>query len=136
MGLEGLHHCSEYKLRCSGALFDIVRSISKDFRFNNGNETIFLANGCISGKGVGSLFSSNPCRSAVADLADSPPLSKSASLFVVFLASVAKPIETLGGVFVFSTGNHYQTLVDLDAWQDALGLEQLYEVGTVRSFLI
>jgi hypothetical protein len=63
------------------------------------------------------------------------PLGESGSSFVVLFASITKTVKTSGSALIIGTGEDNDTLVDLDAWDDTLRLEEVNECGAVSSLL-
>lgn len=57
--MEGLDNLSEDSLGDISANFNAVITVSEDFWLNNWHKSIFLADGSVSGKGVGGLENSS-----------------------------------------------------------------------------
>ena len=120
MHMEGLNASRDNNLSHMSIDFNGVVAVSEDLGLNNGSKTVLLADSSVSGKGEGSLLDGEVGWSAVTNLDNSSPLGESASFLVVLLASVSKSVESGGGVLVLGAWDDNESLVDLDAWQDAL----------------
>jgi hypothetical protein len=131
--LEGLENKAEDSFSDFLADFDGVGSVAEDFRFNNWDKAVVLADGSVS--------SESPCvfldgavswaSSGFVNLEDSSPFSESAAHVVVLLAHISKRVQTLGGGFFIGEWNVLNTFVDLDSWNNSLVGEELAEVNTV-----
>lgn len=134
--MEGLHDLSEDALGDLSAHVDVVVAISEDLGLDDGDESILLTDCCVSGEGVCGLESCGLGGSALADLDDCSPLGESCALGVVVSASLGKAVKSGGRVLIVGPWDHHESLVDLDAWDDALALEELGEGGAVGGFLV
>jgi len=111
---QGLHDSGENTLRDLSANLNRVGSVLEDLGLDDGHETILLADGAISGEGVGSLLNGDFRWAAVSDLKDGSPLGKSAAHFVILSASLVKVIKSLSSSLTISASNNLDTLIDLD----------------------
>lgn len=106
-----------------------VVTINQDFRFNDGHESISLADSTVSCKTPGVFLNGLIRRAAVSgDLEHSSPLSESAADGVEFLSHSVQGIQTHGGSFVISSREDLDALVDLDTGDDASVSKELNEV--------
>lgn len=111
---EGLEDSSIDLLGSLEADTDVVFTVREDFGFDDGDETVGLADSSISGK-TPSVFLDGGFRGAAVggDLEDSSPLGESAANVVEFLGSLGEVVETEGGGFFVGSGNDGGTLVEL-----------------------
>ncbi len=135
MLVKGLDDLGENSLGDLGANLDGVVAVSENLRFNNGSKTILLADGSIAGKGVSSLKDGQLRWAAVSDLEHSSPLSESGTCSVVLFASVCETIKSGSSILILGSRKDHKTLVDLDAGNDSLLLEELSEGGAISSLL-
>lgn len=134
---EGLEDSSIDFLGGLEAESDVVFTIREDFGFDNGDETVGLADSGVSGK-TPSVFLDGDIRGAAVggDLEDSSPFSESAANVVEFLGSLGKVVETEGGGFIVSSGDDGGTLVELNTREDALFLQEIHELLAVLGGLL
>ena len=93
---------------------DVVVAIGKDFRLNDWDKTVVLADSSVSCQSPCVFLDGEVSWSTTADLKNGSPLGESDSLFVVCLSSLSKVIKTESGGFSFeSAWNLSNTLVDL-----------------------
>ena len=133
---ERLHALGKNSLSYLSADLNGVISVSKNLRLNDGSKTVLLADSSISSEGVSGLNDGKVRWATIADLKHSAPLGKSGAGLVVLLASVAEAIKTCGGTLILSSWKSDDTLVNLDTWEDVLGLKEVNERGAVSSLLV
>jgi len=134
---EGLEDSSINSLGGLEADSDVVFTVREDFGFDDGDETVGLADSGISGK-TPSVFLDGGFRGAAVggDLEDSSPLSESATNVVEFLSSLGEVIETEGGGFFVSSGDDSSTLVELNTGEDTLFLQEIHKLLAVLGGLL
>lgn len=134
---KGLEDGSIDLLRGLEAETDVVFTIREDFGFNDGDETVGLADSGISGK-TPSVFLDGGFRRATigGDLEDSSPLSESATNVVEFLSSLGEVIETKSGGFVLGSGDDSSTLVELNTGDNTLFFQEVDELLAVLGGLL
>jgi len=134
---EGLEDSSINSLGGLEADTDVVFTITEDFRFNDGDETVGLADSGISGKTPSVFLDGGFTGAAVGgDLEDSSPFGESATNVVEFLSSLGKVIETKSGSFFVGSGDDSSTLVELNTGEDILFLQEINELLAVLGRLL
>jgi len=113
-----------------------VITITEDFRLDDWDETVGLADSSVSSKAPSVFLDGDVRRLTVSDLKDSSPLSESASEVVEFLSSLGKIVKAEGGGFVLSSWDDGGTSVELNTWDDILLLEEINELLAVLSGLL
>ena len=89
-------------------------TVRKDFRLNDWDKTIVLADCSVSGQSPSVFLNSEISWSTAADLKNSSPFSESDTLVIVCLGTLGKVIKTEGCGFSFkSAWNLGNTLVNL-----------------------
>jgi len=131
------HDTGEDTLGDAGTGVDRVVSINHDLGFNDGYETVVLADSTIAGESVGGLVDAQLGGGTVGNinLEDTSPLGKTASLLVECLAASSESIKALSGGLVLGSSHDDNTLVDLNSSQDASAFEVLDEVDSGLGFL-
>jgi hypothetical protein len=131
--LEGLEDEREDSFGDLLADLDGVGSVAEDFGLNDGDESVILADGGVSGEAPGVLLDGQVGWAAggFVDLEDSSPLGESAAEVVELLAHVGKRVQSLGGGLSGGEGDILNTLVNLDPWNDASLSKELAEVLSV-----
>jgi len=126
---EGLEDGSINSLGGLEADSDVVFTVREDFGFDDGDETVGLADSGISGKTPSVFLDGGFRRAAIGgDLEDSSPLGESATNVVEFLGSLGEVIETESGGFVVGSGDDGGTLVELNTGEDTLFLQEINEL--------
>jgi len=126
---EGLEDSSINSLGGLEADTNVVFTVTEDFGFNDGDETIGLADSSISGKTPSVFLDGGFTRAAIrGDLEDSSPLSESATNVVEFLCSLGKSVETESGGFILGFGDDGSTSVELNTGEDTLFLQEFNEL--------
>jgi len=134
---EGLEDSSIDFLGGLEAFTDVVFTVREDFGFDNGDETVGLADSGISGKTPGVFLDGDIRGAAVGgDLEDSSPLGESATNVVEFLGSLGEVIETESGGFFVGFGDDGGTLVELNTGEDTLFLQEINELLAVLGGLL
>ena len=100
-------------LGSSKAGIDVMGTIAEDFRFDDGDKTIGLADSSVSSKAPSVFLDSNVRWLTISDLKDSSPFSESASEVVEFLSSLGKIIKTESSGFTLSSWNISGTSIEL-----------------------
>lgn len=115
------------------AFLSRVGTVREDFRLDNGDETVLLADKSVFGKtsSIGSDGLISGASSGMGDLQDSSPFGESASEFVELSSHGGELFETLGPVLFLAVVKDSQSFIDLDAGNNALAEEVLSEVDTV-----
>lgn len=134
---EGLEDSSINSLGGLEADANVVFTVREDFGFDDGDETVGLADSSISGK-TPSVFLDGGFRGAAVrgDLEDSSPFSESATNVVEFLGSLGEVVETESGGFFVSSGDDGGTLVELNTGEDTLFLQEINELLAVLGGLL
>ena len=122
-------------LRGLDAGLEVVVPVGEDFRLHNGAETVHLADAGIPCQDVGILLHCQLRGPPVADFQDATPLGKARTSFVVLLAVLSKSVEALSGRLIVRAQQLHNSLIHLDAWNDALVPKELHEASTIISFL-
>ena len=112
-----------------------MRSVRKNFRLDDRNQSILLADGGILGQPSGVFSDGFVSGASVSDLKDSSPLGKPASNFVELSSHVVELLDALGIVFFFPVREDGQAFVHLDSSHDSFALQQFDEVGSVSGGL-
>jgi len=123
-------------LGSSKASVNVVFTITEDFRFDNGDETIGLADSSVSSKAPSVFLDSNVRWLTVGDLEDCSPFSESASEVVEFLSSLGKIIKSESSSLILSSWDDSSTSVELDSWDDTLFLEKVDELLAILGGLL
>jgi len=124
-----LHDSTEYFLGNNSALLDSMITILEDLWLDNWHESVLLADGSVSSKGVSGLLNSGiRWADVLINLKDGSPFSESASQFVIFSASGTKSIKSLGGCLSIGSSDNLETSVDLDTAVNVSGSEDLAEL--------
>ena len=110
--------------------FERVLPIRQDLRLDDGHNAVHLTDGRVSGEHVGILDDGRLRWTAIADLEGTPPLGKLGAILFVFGASVAKAVQTLRGRLAVCSQELYHAGVQLNAWNDSPGFQELDEWGT------
>lgn len=112
-------------------------TVSEDFRLDDGNQTVSLADSCVPGESPSILLDGLFGRASICNFKDGSPLGKPASESVVVSGHFGEGIESLGGglsVGVF--GEHFNTLIDFDSWDDSSFEQELNKVLSVLGGLL
>jgi len=133
--MKGLNASSQYSLSYFSTYLNCVVSVSEDLRLNNGGKSVLLADSGISSESVSSFSNGELRWAAISNLEDGSPLGESRTSLIVLLASLSETVETSGGLFLVSAWQEDETLVDLDAWDDVLCLEEVNEGSAVSRVL-
>lgn len=110
-------------------------SVGEDLRLNNGGKPVLLADSGISSERVSSLSNGELRWASISNLEDGSPLGESCTSLIVLLASLSETVQTSGGLFLVCAWQEDETLVDLDAWDDILCLEQVNKGSAVSRVL-
>jgi len=134
---EGLEDSSINLLGGLEAETDVVFTVREDFGFDDGDETVGLADSGISGK-TPSVFLDGDVRGAAVggDLEDSSPLSESATNVVEFLGSLGEVVEAEGGGFVLGSWEDSSSLVNLNTGNNTLFFQKVHELLTLLGGLL
>lgn len=116
--LQSCKNSSQNLFGDSLAMLGRVRTVWKDFRFNDWYETVFLANGSIPSQSPSIFLNSLFRWESLADLENSSPLGESATQLIELFGHGGKSVQTFGPVFTFCVQNA-ESLVDLDTWNDS-----------------
>lgn len=136
MIIERLVNRRQHCFSNGGAFLDVMVSIGENLRLHNGHEPILLTNNSITSQPLRVLLNAQFRRLIGTNLEYGPPLGETGSGLVVLLAARAERIETLSGGFSVGAGDFDGALVDLDAWNDVVFLEDVDEGFAVRCFLV
>jgi hypothetical protein len=137
MGEHLSHGFGEDTLGDGGAGLHGVGSVNHNLGFDNGYESVVLADTTIAGKSMSGLVHGELRGSTILnrDLEDSSPFGEAASLLIEGLAAAGESIETLSSIFVHSSSHNDNTLVDLDSSKDSTAVEELDKVSAISSSL-
>lgn len=133
--VQRLEDGCEHSLGDGLADLDAVVSVNQDFRFDDRNDAVGLANRGVSGEGFSGVQHGQVGWLAVTDSENVSPLGESASERVEVSAALVQVIEALGGFFSIGAHDRDDSFVDLDARQDLLGLQHLNESLSVAVLL-
>lgn len=136
---EGLVHGSEDALGGGGGHLDGEVAVHEHLGLDDGDKAVSLADGGVSGKGLGILVDGHKGGSGadgVLDVEHGSPLGEASALLVVLGAAGVKVVHALSDGLAVGTVEGLHTLVDLDTGNDALGLEDVNEGGAVVSVLV
>jgi hypothetical protein len=113
------------------AYFNGVISICKNFGFNDGHESIFLADGCISGESPCVFLDGLLGWETISDLQHCSPLGESAAETIKLGSHLGQAVQTHGGGLVTSSRDNLKTLVDLDTSNDSSAVKELDKVNSI-----
>jgi hypothetical protein len=115
---------------------NVMRSIDKDLRLNNGHQTILLADDGVASKTLGVQVNGQLRWLVRANLEDSTPLGKAGASLIVLGAALGKVIMALGGGLLVGANNLDGTLVHLDAREHTALLEDIDKGLAVLGLLV
>jgi len=135
--VKGLEDGGEDTLGDVGVSLDGMDAILQDLGLDDGDETVDLADGGITGEVVGGLLNGELRRHLLSsvDLQDGSPLGETSTLGIVLLATLIEAIKTHGGGLTIGTGEDGESLIDLDTGDDALLLQKLDHLDTLGVLL-
>jgi len=113
-----------------------VSSISQDFRFDNGNQTIFLTYRSISCQSPSVFLNSLLTWKSITDFQDGTPFGESASIGIVLSCHLCQGIQTHSCSLILSARENLKTLINLNSWYNALVSEHVNEFHSVAIELI
>ena len=126
---------------CEGPLgridagLEVVVAVRQDLRLHDGAEAVHLADAGVAGQDVGVLPDRELRGLLAADFQNAAPLGKAGTSLVVLLAALSKSVEPLGGRLIVRAQQLHDSLVHLDARDDALVLEELHKGGAIIGLL-
>jgi len=123
-----LHNCRENFLGNSGANLYIMLTVLEDLWLDDWHETVLLTDRAVSGEGMSSLSDSGLSWASTTNFEDSSPFREPASQSVVFSASLAKSIKTLGGSLTIGSANWDETSVNLDTAMNSSSSQDVGEL--------
>ncbi|KAL0399074.1 UNVERIFIED_CONTAM: hypothetical protein Sradi_2250700 [Sesamum radiatum] len=136
MIIEGLVNRRQNGFGEGGTFLDVMASVSQNLRLHNGHEPVLLANYGITSQPLRVLLNAQFRRLARTNLEDCAPLGETGPGLVVLLAARAEGVEALSGGLPISPGDLHGALIDLDAGNDVVFLEDLDEWLAVGCFLV
>lgn len=136
MLIESLVDGRQHGLGGGGAPVDVMGAVGEDLRLDNGDEAVLLADDGIAGQALGVELDAQLRRLGGADLEDGAPLGEAGAGLVVLLAAGGEGVEALGGGLAGGAGDVDGALVDLDAGEDAVVVEDVDEGLAVGGLLV
>mmetsp|Transcript_25094 Transcript_25094/g.46910 ORF Transcript_25094/g.46910 Transcript_25094/m.46910 type:complete len:215 (-) Transcript_25094:49-693(-) len=136
---QSLEAGSQDLLRGHSGSLNTEITVHEHLRLDNGNKTIHLADGGVSGEGLGVLINGNHRRSGsegVLNVKHSAPLGKASTLGIVLGASGIKVIHTLSHTLAVSAEQRLDALVHLDTRNDTLGLKDINKLSAIIGILV
>ena len=133
---QRLVHGCEDLLASDHAGLEVVVPVRQDLRLHDGSEPVQLTDAGVARQNVGVLQDGEGRRPPVADLQDAPPLGEAGAGLVVLLAAVGHSVQALGGGLFVRAEELDDSLVHLDAGDDAPVLDQLHKWRPVVGFLV
>jgi hypothetical protein len=106
--------------------------IHKNFRFDNRNETLFLAEGGIAAQHMSIDTNAGIAREVLRDVDNCAPLREPRALRLILLQPLAQTVEALSDRFTFAAGERLRTCIDFDSWNNPLSFEDLKKRLTFR----
>jgi hypothetical protein len=94
-------------------------SVLKNFRLDDGDKSVFLANRSITSERMSSFLDSYIRRTTFINFNDCSPFSKTASHGIIFCASLSKSIKTSGSGLFVSSPNFNKTTINFDTSMNA-----------------
>ncbi|GMS91026.1 hypothetical protein PENTCL1PPCAC_13201, partial [Pristionchus entomophagus] len=133
---EGQHLLGD--LLCSG---QVVISVAQHLRLDDGHEAGLLTDRGVSGKNVGVLEHAQMRGRVRGDGEDAAPLGEAATALLESCGLCGESIQSLGGSLSDGAMERHDSEVELDAWNDALLVEQIDELlagvgGLVEGLLV
>ena len=105
--------------------FDAVVAVHQDFRLDDRDDAVSLADRSVSGESFSGVQDGQIGWLAVSDSEHVSPLGKSASDRIEVRAPLVEVVESLGGFLSIGSHDRDDTFVDLDAREDLLRLQDL-----------
>ena len=96
-----------------------MRAVHQHFRFDNRNQSGFLAQRGVARQRVCVGFDATPAGNAIADGNHRPPLGKTRAHLKIFLESVAQAVQTFGDFFAGRTSQLFCSSINFDAGNDS-----------------
>jgi hypothetical protein len=134
--VESLVAGSKHQLSDISTALNVMRSINKDLRLNNGHQTVLLADDGVASQTLGIQVNGQLGWLIRANLENSTPLGKAGTSLVVLGAALSKVIMALGGGLLVGANNLNGTLVDLDAGEDTTLLEDINKGLAILGLLV
>lgn len=134
--IKGFEDGSQNLFSNSLADFDAVITITEDFGFNNGNNSVILADSGISGKSPSIFLDRKVGWASITNFEYGSPFGESNTLGVVFLAHGIEGIKSLGGVFILGSWKNTQTFINFNSWDDAFAEQEVNEILSIMGALI
>ena len=104
-----------------GRSFDAVCTVHQDFWFDNGYQSVLLADGRVASQGVGIGVHGQLCGcTTVFDVKDGSPFGEPSTGSVVFGTTFTQIVHTLRHGFSVGVGQNTDTFVYFDASDDAV----------------
>lgn len=140
---ERLVHCLVHSLGDFLAILDAVRAVAQNFRFDDRDQTVFLADGSVPGESPGVFVDGLLGWEVVflVDFEDSSPFGEPDSHGVIFLGLLVEFVESGSPGLVVSAWQYLKTFVDFDSRNDAFFTQDFDEffagaIGLSCSFII
>ena len=134
---ESLNDNSEDSFSDLLADFNGMLTIDEDFRLNNGDKSVSLADSSISSQTPSILLDGLFRRASISrDLQDSSPFSKTATNSVEFLGHCIEGVESHSGSLIISSRKNLDSLVNLNSGEDTFLSKKLNEIGSARRVLL
>mmetsp|Transcript_38527 Transcript_38527/g.110170 ORF Transcript_38527/g.110170 Transcript_38527/m.110170 type:complete len:234 (-) Transcript_38527:91-792(-) len=120
------------------AVLDVVVAVRQNLGLHDRHQLVLLADGRITRECVCGFLDGEVGGFAggLVDGQHGTPLSEPSTLVVVVLATLPQTIQTLCGGLSVAEWEWHEALVDLDARDDALGLEQVHHGLAVGRLLV
>ena len=129
---EVREHARQHALGHLRALVDAVRAVREDLRLDDGHQAVLLAYRRVPRQAPRVVVEALRGGKGVADGEHRAPLGEPRALRVVLRAPLAEAVQAgRGGLAPGVAGEGHHAFVNLDARDDAFGLEQIDERGAV-----
>ena len=126
-----LHDSCENFFGYSSANINIMISILKNFRFNDGDKSVFLTDRSITSERMSSFLDGYIRRTAFINFNDCSPFSKTTSHRIIFCASFSKSIKTSGGSLFVSSSNFNKTTINFDTSMDTTRAKMINKLCSI-----
>lgn len=113
----------------------IVFSIAQNFRLNNRNQPVLLADGSVTSQHICVLLQSNVRWSVLTDVKDATPLCKSAATLLKLLTALVQVIQSLSCTFSNGAGKIDDTRIEFNPRNSTLLNNQVNKALALVSFL-
>lgn len=115
-----------------------VFTVTKNFRFNNRDQSVFLADGSVSSQSPGVFLHSLRGRASGfgVNLQDGSPFSESASFSIKVRSHFSQGVQSFGGGFTVGQGDFLYSLINFDTSNYSLFVQLFNEIFAFRSGVV